>query len=80
MPAPYARRPPMQGVARALNRGAKGQAGGKFAGLSPVVRPASTDVEPVEATGDWVVVEPEADIAAKGHPYISFDPAGVYTP
>lgn len=28
--------------------------------------------------GDWVVVEPEADIAAKGHPYISFDPAGTY--
>lgn len=23
---------------------------------------------------DWVVVEPSADIAAKGHAYISFDP------
>ena len=36
MPAPYPRRGPQQGQARALNRGAKGMAGGKFAGLSPV--------------------------------------------
>lgn len=39
MPAPYPRRDPTRGVARAVNRGAKGMAQGRFAGLS-TVRPA----------------------------------------
>lgn len=38
MAAPYPRRGPMQGQARAVNRGAKGMAQGRFAGLARVER------------------------------------------
>lgn len=38
MPAPYPRRGQQQGQARALNRGARGMAQGRYAGLSPVSR------------------------------------------
>jgi hypothetical protein len=36
--APYPRREPMQGVARAVNRGQGGMAGGRYSGLSKVRR------------------------------------------
>lgn len=38
MPAPYPRRDPMQGVARAVNRGQAGMAQGRYAGLGRVRR------------------------------------------
>lgn len=49
MPAPYPRRGPIQGVARAVNRGSKGMAQGRFAGLSAVQHgtAGSHPVEPV---------------------------------
>lgn len=52
MPAPYPRRVPDQGVARAVNRGSKGMAQGRFAGLS-TVRPgvvARVQQQPVSIT------------------------------
>lgn len=52
--------------------------GATSAGVRKVRR--GVDSQSADTLDEWVVVEPEADIAAKGHAYISFDPAGVYTP
>lgn len=53
MAAPYPRRGVQQGQARALNRGARGQAGGRFGGLSPssprATRATRNDTPPTES-------------------------------
>lgn len=54
MPAPHTPRGVQQGQARALNRGAKGMGGGKYAGTSPVQRQPRTARTDVPALSDWV--------------------------
>lgn len=72
MPGTQPRRSFAAKVASATNRRAPMAAG-------PAVRQVQRrDAGRTEADEVWVVVEAAANIAAKGHAYISFDPAGTY--
>lgn len=54
MPAPYPRRSPERGVARAVNRGAAGMAQGRFAGLGSVHRRVLSDSQPPVRSPEWI--------------------------
>ncbi len=55
MPAPYPRRGPSQAVARAVNRGSKGMAGGKFSGVSAVRKGEAGKIVTPPPTGGGVI-------------------------
>lgn len=72
MSVPQPLRDPDENAARAVQRLSAGMQQGRRSGLAPVRRRSGQRPTQQEQL-PWIVIEDPADIAAKSHPYISWD-------